>query len=245
VQTLWQDLRYGLRTLRNSPGFTIVAVLTLALGIGATSAIFSVVDRVLFRSLPYPEDARLVSVGLKAPLDANEFMLAMDYVEWRNSAPPFAEMGSMLPGGFDCDFTEQNPIRMTCARVDAHFLPTFGIQPILGRNFTPEDCLPHTPRVGLLSYALWRSRYAGDPKIVGRSVSLNGEPVQIIGVLPLQFEMPTLTRADVLTPAALDEAGMRRDNQSVLRTFGRLKPGVTVSQGSESERAIVARSPDG
>jgi hypothetical protein len=120
VETLLQDLRYGLRTLRNSPGFTLVAVLTLALGIGATSAIFSVVDRVLFRSLPYPEDARLVSVGLKAPLDANEFMLAMDYVEWRKSAPPFVEMGSMLPGGFDCDFTEQNPLRMTCARVDAH-----------------------------------------------------------------------------------------------------------------------------
>lgn len=154
VQTLWQDLRYGLRILRNSPGFTVVAVLTLALGIGATSAIFSVVDRVLFRSLPYPEDARLVSVGLKAPLDANEFMPAMDYVEWRKSAPPFAEMGSMLPGGFDCDFTEQNPLRMTCARVDAHFLPTLGIQPILGRNFTAEECRPHAPRVVLLSYAL-------------------------------------------------------------------------------------------
>jgi putative ABC transport system permease protein len=231
VQTFWQDLCYGLRVLRNSPGFTVVAILTLALGIGATSAIFSVVDRVLFRSLPYHEDARLVSVGLKAPLDANEFMLAMDYVEWRKSAPPFAEMGSMLPGGFDCDFTEQNPLRMRCARVDAHFLPTFGIQPILGRNFTAEECRPHAPRVALLSYGLWRSRYAGDPKILGRSVSLDGEPVQIIGVLPSQFEMPTLTRADLLIPAALDEAGMRRDGQQpILRTFGRLKPGVTVSQ---------------
>ncbi len=231
MQTLWQDLRYGLRILRNSPGFTIVAVLTLALGIGATSAIFSVVDRVLFRSLPYPEDARLVSVGWKAPFDANEFMLAMDYVEWRKSAPPFAEMGSMLPGGFDCDFTEQNPLRMTCARVDAHFLPTFSIQPILGRNFTVDECRPHAPRVALLSYSLWRSRYAGDPKILGRSVSLDGEPVQIIGVLPSQFEMPTLTRADLLIPAVVDEAGMRRDGpQSIFRTFGRLKPGVTVSQ---------------
>jgi putative ABC transport system permease protein len=231
VQTLWQDLRYGLRILRNSPGFIVVAVLTLALGIGATSAIFSVVDRVLFRSLPYAEDARLVSVGLKAPLDANEFMLAMDYVEWRKSAPPFAEMGSMLPGGFDCDFTEQNPLRMRCARVDAHFLPTLGIQPILGRNFTAEECRPHAPRVALLSYGLWRSRYAGDPKILDRSVSLDGEPVQIVGVLPSQFEMPTLTRADLLIPAVLDEAGMRRDGQQpILRTFGRLKPGVTVSQ---------------
>jgi len=240
VQTLWQDLRYGLRILRNSPGFTVVAVLTLALGIGATSAIFSVVDRVLFRSLPYPEDARLVSVGLKAPLDPNEFMLAMDYVEWRKSAPPFAEMGSMLPGGFDCDFTEQNPLRMTCARVDAHFLPTFGIQPILGRNLTAEECRPHAPRVALLSYGLWRSRYAGDPKILGRSVSLDGEPVQIIGVLPSQFEMPTLTRADLLIPAVLDEAGMRRDGpQPILRTFGRLKPGVTISEARAALQPLL------
>ena len=146
MQTLWQDLRYGLRMLRNSPGFTIVAVLTLALGVGATSAVFSAVDRVLFRSLPYPEDDRLVSFGLKVPLSANEFMLAIDYVEWRKSASPFAQMGSMFPGEINCDFTEQNPVQMTCARVDSRFLPTFGIQPTLGRNFTPEDCRPHAPQ---------------------------------------------------------------------------------------------------
>ena len=231
MQTLWQDLRYGLRMLRNSPGFTIVAVLTLALGVGATSAVFSAVDRVLFRSLPYPEDDRLVSFGLKVPLSANEFMLAIDYVEWRKSASPFAQMGSMFPGEINCDFTEQNPVQMTCARVDSRFLPTFGIQPTLGRNFTPEDCLPHAPRVALLSYGVWRSRYGGDPKIVDRSVSLDGEPVQIIGVLPAEFEMPTLARADLLIPEILDEAGMRRGQpQPILRTFGRLKPGVTISQ---------------
>jgi hypothetical protein len=231
VQTLWQDLRYGLRMLRNSPGFTIVAVLTLALGIGATSAVFSVVDRVLFRSLPYPEDDRLVSFGLKAPLSADEFMAAIDYVEWRKFASPFAQVASMIPGEINCDFTEQNPVRMTCARVDSRFLPTFGIQPTLGRNFTPRDCLPHSPRVALLSYGVWRSRYGGGPKIVGRSVSLDGEPVQIIGVLPAEFEMPTLARADLLIPEILDEAGMRRGQpQPILRTFGRLKPGVTVSQ---------------
>ena len=230
MQTLWQDLRYGLRMLRNSPGFTIVAVLTLALGIGATSAVFSVVDRVLFRRLPYPDDDRLVSFGWKPPFRASEFMNSGDYVEWRKSAPPFARIASMFPGAVNCNFTEQNPVQMTCPRVDSRFLPTLGIQPALGRNFTTEDCLPHAPPVALLSYGVWRSRYGGAPKIVGRSVSLDGQPVQIIGVLPAEFEMPTLARADLLLPAVLDETDMRRDHQSVLRTFARLKPGVTISQ---------------
>jgi putative ABC transport system permease protein len=223
VQTLWQDLRYGFRTLRNSPGFTVVAILTLALGVGATSAVFSTVDRVLFRSLPYPADAQLVSFGFltaKGGLTPSN-----DYLEWRKSPLPFAQMASMLPFELKCDFTEQNPIRMTCAWVDAYFLPTFGIQPILGRNFTPEDCRLHSPRVGLLSYGLWRSRYGGDLKIVGRSISLDEKPVEIVGVLPAEFEMPTLVRADVLVPEVLDG-----QPALVLRTFGRLKPGVTISQ---------------
>lgn len=230
-EDLAQDLRYGLRTMRKSPAFTIVAILTLALGIGATSAVFSAVDRILFRSLPYPQDDRLVSFGLKVPITTDEFMLAMDYIEWRRVASPFAQMASMVPGERTYDLTEPNPIRVTFAQVDSHFLPTFGIQPILGRNFTPEEDRPHVPRVALLSFGLWRSRYGGDPKIVGRSVSLDGQPTQIIGVLPADFEMPTLTRADLLVPEALDEAGMRRGRpQLVLRAFARLKPGVTIAQ---------------
>jgi putative ABC transport system permease protein len=192
VQTLWQDLRYGLRMLRNSPGFAIVVVLTLALGIGATSAVFSVVDRVLFRGLPYPEDDRLVSFGWKTPLMASEVMAAKDYVEWRKSAWPSAQMGSMTPEEIYCEFTEQNPVQMACARVDSRFLPTLGIQPILGRNFTADDCLLHAPRLALLSYGVWRSRYGGDPKIVGRSVSLDGKPVKSSACFPRNSKCPRL-----------------------------------------------------
>jgi putative ABC transport system permease protein len=231
IQDLLQDVRYGLRMLRKSPGFTAVAVVTLALGIGATSAVFSAVDRILFRSLPYPQDDRLVSFGLKVPITANEFMLAMDYIEWRSAPSPFAQMASMVPGERNFDLTERNPIRVTFAEVDSHFLPTFGIQPILGRNFTPEEDRPHVPRVALLSYGLWRSRYGGDPNIVGRSVSLDGQSTRIIGVLPVDFEMPLLTRADLLIPEALDEASMTRGRpQMALFTFARLKPGVTIAQ---------------
>jgi putative ABC transport system permease protein len=231
IQDLLQDARYGLRTMRKSPAFTIVAILTLALGIGATSAVFSAVDRILFRSLPYPQDDRLVSFGLKVPITTDEIMLAMDYIEWRRAASPFAQMASMIPGEKNYDLTEPNPIRVTFAKVDSHFLSTFGIQPILGRNFTPEEDRPHVPRVALLSYGLWRSRYGADPKTVGRSVSLDGQPTRIIGVLPADFEMPTLARVDLLIPEALDEAGMTRGKpQLVLRAFARLKPGVTIAQ---------------
>src|SRR5208282_3745457 len=243
IQDLLQDVRYGLRTMRKSPAFTIVAILTLALGIGATSAVFSAVDRILFRSLPYPQDDRLVSFGLKAPVTAGEFMLAMDYIEWRRAASPFAQMASMVPGERNYDLTEQNPIRVTFVQVDSYFLPTFGIQPILGRNFTSEEDRPHVPRVALLSYGLWRSRYGGDPKIVGRSVSLDGQPTRIIGVLPARFEMPLLTRADLLIPEALDEAGMRRGQpQLVLRAFARLKPGVTIAQSRAALQALFEQT---
>jgi putative ABC transport system permease protein len=231
LESLAQDVRFALRMLRKSPGFAAVAILTLALGIGSTSAVFSVVDRILFRSPPYPQGERLVSFGLTAPYTSNEFMLGMDYVEWRKLASPFAEMGSMAPGMNEYDLTEHNPVRVTFAEVDSHFLPTLGIQPLLGRNFSSEECRPHGPRVTLLSYGFWRSRYGGDASIVGRSISLNEQPTQIIGVLPVDFEMPTLARADLLLPENLDEAGMRRGGpQPVLRTFARLKPGVTVAQ---------------
>jgi len=234
LETLLQDLRFAVRMLRKSPGFTAVAVLTLALGIGATSAVFSVVDRILFRSLPYPQDERLVSFGVMAPFDSREFMLAADYVDWRGRQAPFEATTAVYPGSVDCDLTEQNPARLSCGQADASFLPAFGIQPILGRNFTREEDHPKAPRAALLSYGLWRSRFAGDPQIVGKNVSLDGHSTLIIGVLPASFEMPTLARADLLLPLALNESTDRGPNtrQLFLRAFARLKPGVTTAQAA-------------
>lgn len=243
LETTWQDIRFALRMLRKSPGFAVVAILTVALGIGSTSAVFSVVDRILFRSLPYPNAGRLVSLGYKAPLDTNEFMLAMDYLEWRKLASPIADMGSMIPGTREYDITERNPERVTSAAVDSHFLPTLGIRPVLGRNFTSDECHPHALHVALLSYGLWQSRYGGNRKIVGHSVSLDRVPTQIIGVLPADFEMPTLTRTDLLVPEVLDEAGMRRDGpQLILRTFAVLKPGVTIAQSRAALQPLYEQS---
>lgn len=233
LETFFLDLRFGARTLRKNPGFTAVAVLTLATGIGATSAVFSVVDRILFRSLPYPHEERLVSLGFKAPLDSMEFLLGADYLEWRANHTAFEAMTTMRPGVSDCDLRQQNPVRLTCALVESTFLTTFEITPLLGRNFTPEEDQPNAPPVALLSYPLWRSRFASDPSIVGKTIPLDGKSTTVIGVLPRTFEMPTLARVDFLVPQALDEAAQQRPSTgAVLRGFARLKPGVSPAQAA-------------
>jgi len=231
LDALLQDLRFAFRMLATRPGFSLVAILTLALGTGATTAVFSVVDRVLFRSLPYPHDEQLVSFGVKAPFEGIEFMLAPEYAVLRSQKTPFESMTSLTPGGADCDITEENPVRLSCALVESTFLSTLGIHPIVGRDFIPEDDRPNAPRVAVLSYGLWKSRFAGDPKAAGKTLSLDGKPVQIVGVLPAEFEMPNLGPADILLPQALDESALDRNHpRVVLRAFARLKPTVTIEQ---------------
>ena len=243
ISSIWQDVRFALRMLVTKPAFTAVAVLTVALGIGSTSAVFSVVDRILFRSLPYPHDEQLVVFGLFAPIEPREFMLAKDYVEWRAVQTPFQSMATLIPGGAECDLTEQNPVRLSCALVESTFLPTFGIQPILGRNFTSEEDRPNAPRVALITFGLWKSRFASDSAIVGKSFSLDGRPTMVIGVLPANFEMPTLGAVDMILPQALDEAALQRNGpQPVLRAYARLKPGVTIAQSQAPLAPLFEKS---
>jgi len=233
LETLLQDARYALRGLRKSPSLTLVTVLTLAVGIGATSAVFSVIDRILFRGLPYPQEERLVSFGFVAPIERNEFMLGSDYYEWRTQQTVFESMTTMIPGVSDCDVTEENPVRLSCAAVESTFLTTFGIHPTLGRNFTAEEDRPHAPNVALISNGIWRTRFSADPGVVGKALKLDGHSTTIIGVLPADFEMPTLLHTDVLVPQALDEAEQRHPKTgAVLRAFARLKPGVSVEQAA-------------
>jgi putative ABC transport system permease protein len=235
-ETLWADTRYALRMLRKNPGFAAVAILTLALGIGGTTSVFSVVDRILFRPLPYPHAERLLSVGMLAPLDSNEFMFASSYVELRNHPAAFDSVTSFTAGINDCDLVGEAPVRLTCAQVASTFLSTFEIHPILGRNFTSEEDRPKAPGAALMSYGLWQSRFAGDPRVVGKSIALDGQAVTIIGVLPAQFEFPTLARVDFLVPQALNETAWPKGAAAgpIVRTFARLKPGVTPSQAAAS-----------
>jgi putative ABC transport system permease protein len=244
IDSLLQDLRFALRGLRNRPGFSLVAILTLALGIGSTTAVFSVVDRILFRSLPYPHDDRLVSFGDKAPFEANEFVLGPDYVDWKKAQTPFESVTSFVPGGVDCDLTEKNPVRLKCALVESTFLPTFGIQPFLGRNFSSDEDRPNAPRVALITYGLWRSRFAGDRDLPGRAISLDGRPTTVVGVLPPQFEMPSLGHDDILVPAALDGSTDRGPNarQQILRAYARLKPGISIQQAAAAMEPLFQQS---
>ena len=233
LETLQQDVRYALRGFRRNPAFTITVIATLALGIGATTAVFSVVDPILFRALPYANSDRLVSVGLTAPIVPVEFTLGGSYYVWKDNQKPFEAITSET-GVSACDLTESKPARLNCASVEANFLSTLGIHPLLGRNFLPEEDRPNGPKAALISYGLWqRRRYAADPAIVNRLIDIDGTQTRVIGVLPEDFAMPTLEPADVVLPQALDEAAQRKaDPGRVMFAFARLKPGVTAEQAS-------------
>jgi putative ABC transport system permease protein len=218
-----------MRQLPKRPGFAAVAVITLALGVGATTAMFSLVDGALFRSLPYQHAQELVSIGVLAPIIDGEFLFAGSFLSWRRDQKPFATFTSST-GVRDCDLTEDQPVRITCGSVDANFLPTFLIRPILGRNFTTQEDRPDAPRVALVGYGLWQSRFAGARDIIDRTISLDGIPTRIVGVLPADFEFPTLARVNLLLPEALDETMLQRNQLGqVVRVYGRLKPGVGVT----------------
>jgi predicted permease len=240
AETMLQDIRYALRGFRRNPAFAVTVIATLALGIGATTAVFSVVDRILFRSLPYAEDDRLVSMGLVQPLEKQEFMLGGFFYEWQQNQKPFTAV-TFEQGTGDCNLTDVNPVHLQCARVAQNFLPTLGITPILGRSFLPEEDLPHGPRVALISDALWQSRYNRDPKILNQAMSLDGHTVRIVGVLPASFEMPRLQAADIVVPAQMDVQAQHTVNSGIgfpMWAFARLKPGVSIAEAQAAMQPL-------
>ncbi|MGA7244652.1 MAG: ABC transporter permease [Terracidiphilus sp.] len=232
LESSLREVRYALRGFRRSPVFAITAILTLALGIGATAAVFSVVDRILFRSLPYAHDDRLVSFGLVQSLERQEFQLGGFFYEWKRNQTPFASV-TFERGTSECNLTEANPVPLQCADVAQNFLPTLGISPLRGRNFLPEEDLPNGPKAALISDALWRDRYNRDPDVLNKTIDIDGHSARIVGVLPNNFEMPRLQKADIVRPAQMDEAFQHTANSGIgfpVWAFARLKPGVSVEQ---------------
>ncbi len=231
--TVAQDVRYALRGFRRNPMFTVTVLATLTLGIGATTAVFSVVDRILFRPLPYAHDDRLVSVGMVHSLEKQEFMMGGFFFEWRDHQKPFEAMAIQSTMPHACDLIENNPAQLDCLTFDAGYLPLLGISPVMGRNFLPEEVLPNGPRVVIISYGLWLDHYNRDPGILSRQINVDGSPARVVGVLPKDFQFPTLQPSDVIFPDVLNQADQKTANGGFgdpMRTFARLKPGVSIEQ---------------
>jgi predicted permease len=227
VESFIHDLAYALRGFRRAPAPFLIAAGTMALGAGATTAVFTMVDSMLFRALPYAQPERLVWIGMKAPIYSAEFLLEGDYWRFQQHAQVFESLTN-LTGAGDCDLNEQDPLKLTCVEVAANFLPTLGIRPIAGRNFTAAETVPNGPRAVLLAYGLWQRRFGGGGGVLGRTLMLDGRPAQVIGVLPPDFELPTLARVDIVRGEQVNLGATV--TRTPLLPFGRLRPGVSVEQ---------------
>src|SRR5580704_3880536 len=238
--TLAQDATFTWRSWRRNPGFALTAILILAAGLGASTALFSALDRILFRSLPYPNADRLVSVGLLMPGSAVEVMPDRGYLDlWRPAPPPFESVASVLASGGPCDVTEQQPERLNCGRVEANLLRVLGRNVAAGRDFTAEDDVRGAPRVALIRYDLWMRRFGADRNTIGRTLNLDGQPVFIVGVLPPDFEMPQ-GNPDVLLPEQLGPLAPMQSGRWFM-VVGRLKSNVTPKQAEAATRPLMAR----
>ena len=237
METLFQNLRYTLRALRRSPGFTAVAVITLALGIGANTAIFSVVNAVLLRPLPYKDDSRLVVIlnqGRNPVSPAN-------FIDWRSQSQSFSQMGAAEYWTANLTGTD-NPEKLWALHVTADIFPMLGVQPLLGRVFLPEEQDAGKEHEVVLSYSLWQGHFAGNPEIIGRPLALSGETYTVVGVMPRDFKFAPFwaTKAQLWAPLALGSRLTDRGGSS-LRVFARLKPGITLEQARAEMAGITGR----
>jgi len=236
------NLRYALRTLAKSPGFALTAILTLAVGIGASTAIFTTVDAVLLHPLPYPNSAQLVLVTKNMPKfelfksDAS----ALDFIDYRDLSRSFSQMAAIETNSVNLT-GEAEPVRVAGLRVSTSLFPMLGVQPITGRVFRPEEEQLGRDRVALLGEGLWRSRFGADPHIVGKQIEIDTQKFTVVGVLApvLQFmEQAQLYVPLAFTPAQLDPNARGHQNTDVV---ARLKPGVTLDQARAEMKVVAAR----
>src|SRR5215212_1995817 len=191
IETLWQDVRFGVRSLVKNPGFTAVAVIALALGVGANSAIFSVVNTVLLSPLPYKDSERLVMIWEKGSLDVFPLnsVSAANFFDWREQNQVFEGMALLAWGDFNLTGVGE-PERIEGRRVSVNLFHLLGVEPQLGRSFLPEEDQPGAGRVVILSHGLWQRRFGSDPGIAGKALTLNGRSYTVVGVMPQDFRFP-------------------------------------------------------
>ncbi|HWP43421.1 MAG TPA: ABC transporter permease [Blastocatellia bacterium] len=239
MTTLWQDIRYGVRVLARRPGFTAVALLTLALGIGANTAIFSVINAVLLIPLPYKDPGRLVaveSINPEAGKGTGSGVSPADFWDWTEQSQTFESL-AMYSGTGVSFYSEEQPESVPAARVSWSFFQTFGVEPVLGRAFAPEEGYSGGSNVIILSHRLWQRRFAGDPTVVGQTIRTDQGATTVIGVMPPQFKLPVYAEAWV--PLARDTGEMKLRANRYFSAAGRIKEGVSI-EAAQSEMAAIA-----
>ncbi|HEY7500212.1 MAG TPA: ABC transporter permease [Vicinamibacterales bacterium] len=241
LETFWQDLRFGGRTLRRSPGFAAIAVITLALGIGANAAIFSVVNAVLLRPLPWSDADRAVMIWSKWTSFDKTWVATGEVVDYRKRAQTLQEVATWGDGQVNLT-GDGEPERISAANVSANTFSTLGVRPLVGRTFTAQEDLPQGPRVVVLGFGLWNRRYSGDSAIVGRSILINGNSFEVVGVMPPGFVLPTDFQnpepTQLWIPLQMDPASTDHGSHG-LYAAARLKPGATVRQAADELHGIA------
>lgn len=243
IEGLIQDLHFGFRMLRKSPGFTAVAILTLALGIGANTAIFSYLDAWMIKPLPYPQADRLMifeSHDKKKGWTRNDVGSTASFLDFQKENSSFEQTAAW--SGWNFNLTGDGPpALLEGGRVSSNYFDALGVKPILGRTFTPEEDRAGAAHVAILSQGLWQSRYAGNPKIIGHNIAIGGEAYTVVGVIPGTFQFTLMGIANLWTPLALTDKERADRSDSFFSVFGRLKPGVTQEQAEAESVAIWGR----
>jgi putative ABC transport system permease protein len=232
-------MRYAIRTLRRSPGFTIIALLTLALGIGANTAIFSFVNGVLLKPLPYRDPHGIVMVWEKPPGGDRNGISTLNFLDWKNRNTVFEHMAAIDFGGSVTLTGSGQPEQIQGVRVSASYFDIFGVQAALGRTFATDEDQLGKSQVVVLSHRLWENRFGADPSIIGRTLTLSGKPCTVIGVMPVNTPFDR-SWVQLWTPLAFEPRDMTRDYHWIL-SFARLKPGVTLEKAQAAMNAIGAR----
>lgn len=237
-----QDLEYAWRSGCRNPAFSATVVLSLALGIGAATVVFSLADTVYFRPLPYPAPDQLMFVAMR--IFHLEMVLSPDYVAWRKDHSAFLHLAAMqFRGGNPATLGDKEPAEVRVTRVSYNFITALGVQPAMGRNFEQSEELPNAHKTALLTDALWRKQFRSRVDIVGLSIALDGETYEVVGVLPQTFVMPLEVRTDVLTPLPITPTMSHHDRGLATWTvIGRLRPGVTQAQALANLKLLFAAS---
>src|SRR5580658_468632 len=240
LRTCLQDLRYAVRNLLRSRGFTAVAALTLTIGIGANTAIFSIIDTILLRPLPFRNPSQLVRLYETEAAPGHYPFAGPDFVDWKTQNKSFQDMalfgwvGDMNLSG------EGRPDHVRAVPTEANFFALLGVNPIMGRTWMAGEDQPGKDQVAVLSYGLWREHFAGDPGVLGRTIALNSKKYTIVGVMPASFRFPFQT-TQMWIPLDMDGKSLGRRGSHSTNAIGRLKPGVALDTAQADLKLIAAR----